>query len=131
MNELNVFSVGWVKALSFTAAKHNIRNLFKNIHCCYERITKGFCSRDIWNMDDYVIRLLRDMFKYFADNCQGYPGDGSAEGESMEAWEKYLNNISYLLNQSLESVNIDSNVRKSAREEAFKYILKRFDNFWD
>lgn len=131
MNELNVFSVGWVKALSFTAAKHNIRNLFKNIHCCYERIAKGFCSRDIWNMDDYVTRLLRDMFKYFADNCQGYPGDDSAEGESMEAWEKYLNNISYLLNQSLESVNSDPNVRKSAREEAFKYILKRFDSFWD
>lgn len=131
MNELNVFSVGWVKALSFTAAKHNIRNLFKNIHCCYERITKGFCSRDIWNMDDYVTRLLRDMFKYFADNCQGYPGDGSAEGKSIEAWEKYLHNISYLLNQSLESVNSDPNVRKSAREEAFKYILKRFDSFWD
>lgn len=131
MNELNVFSVGWVKALSFTSIKYNIKNLFKNIYCCYERITKGFCSRDIWNMDDYVTRLLRDMFEYFADNCQGYPGDNSPEGESIEAWEKYLHNISYLLNQSLESVNSDSNIRKSAREEAFKYILKRFDSFWD
>jgi len=46
---------------------------FKRIKWCWQRITRGYCDCDLWDLDCYVSELIESMLYDFADKTQGYP----------------------------------------------------------
>lgn len=94
MNKLNVLTYGylpwgrpgnWIK---------NIGQFFRNVKYAYQRVTRGFCDWDTWELDHYYSELFYQSLSYLADHHYGYPGVG--EFDTDEKWTKYLKNMAEL-----------------------------------
>lgn len=64
----------------------------------WQRITKGYCDSDTWNLDHYYKQLLIDTLTYFKDNLHGAPveyfnQDSENEEEQVALWRNKLEEI--------------------------------------
>ena len=64
------------------------RHFWKALKCSYERITKGYCSYDVWNLNDWLLSILPEMFDKLRTEGHGYPCYG--EINTIEKWEEHL-----------------------------------------
>lgn len=64
-----------------------LRHIGYALRDCYHRIRYGFCPSDVYDMDDYLAKLLPAMLHQLAEGY-GYPGDD--EFPTHEAWASYL-----------------------------------------
>lgn len=70
-------------------------HLWQNIKCSWQRITKGYCDRDLWNFDKWILETFAEMFDEFARESEGYPG--IEPFETPEKWESWLKDIAVRL----------------------------------
>lgn len=66
----NVFKQGYLGPF---AVWHNISNFFRNIKYAWQRATKGYCDRDVWDLDCYYSKIISATLNDLADNRHGYP----------------------------------------------------------
>ena len=99
MNKLNVFNTQWCPWKYPSNWPRNIRLFFRQFKWAYQRITRGFCDFDVWDMDIYLSQLIADEVKHLADTTHSYPG--TTEFPTYESWKAYLYKISELLHYSL------------------------------
>ena len=64
---------------------HKIRD----IHCAIQRARKGYCYRDLWNIDLWFLDIMPCMIDEFIKMHHGYPCD-----LTNEEWEQTLNKMS-------------------------------------
>lgn len=57
--------------------------LFRCIRWAYQRIKKGYCDQDMWDLGDYYIVLMHNSIKEFADNTNSYPMPLPSENPSF------------------------------------------------
>lgn len=129
----------------------NIKQFFKNIKYAYQRITRGYCDADIWNLSDYISDMLYLTLNKLADTTHGYPGvdifedtkskeDGFIDEEygchGAVRWESYLKDMAehfYNTVESHEDIPINQEISK-AWEEKEKYVkfcgCKPDSNIW-
>lgn len=50
------------------------RLLFKHIKYSWQRITKGYCDKDLWSIDSWFIKIIPDMLQQFKETRKGSPG---------------------------------------------------------
>ena len=50
-----------------------IQLLMDDIKCCTERITKGYCSKDVDNIDIWFLNIIPDMLQSLMDKKMGVP----------------------------------------------------------
>lgn len=60
----------------------NIKQFFRHFRWAWQRITKGFCDYDCFDLDQYYLALLPVTLRHLADNTHGYP-----EGMTYEDWQ--------------------------------------------
>lgn len=84
MSEINVFKYG---RLSWRRPIDSIKLIFRRLKWGYQRIVRGYCDYDIWEMDYFLGTLLSDMCFNFADNASGWP---DSKFETYEDWVEYL-----------------------------------------
>ena len=53
-NKLNLFTYGYYPGTPF----QNIKQFFRNIKFCFQRCIKGYCDKDVWDMDIYLTYLF-------------------------------------------------------------------------
>ena len=112
-NDLSVFEKApyrWYEVFN------RVRWFFRSINCAWERATKGYCYRDLWDLDTFYAKLLEDSIREFNKTRQGYPGD-----MSDEEWGKYLNEIADHFHNCLESNEVYSN----------SYWNEYYHNVWE
>ena len=51
-----------------------IADKWRDLKAGWQRATKGYASRDVWNMCDYFLEIFPAMLRDLAENCQGFPG---------------------------------------------------------
>lgn len=51
----------------------NIKNFIADLKCFYQRGTKGYCFRDLWDIDTWFLTIMPEMLAEFKDKKQGYP----------------------------------------------------------
>ena len=102
MNRLNVFNQNWCPWRYPSNWIKNARLFFRQFKWAYQRITKGYCDADWWDLDSHLTRLMADSIQDLADKGMGYPG--TDEFPTPESWQKYLYRICYLLRYSLEEL---------------------------
>lgn len=96
-NELNLFTYGYYPGTPL----QNIKQFFRNIKFCFQRCIKGYCDKDVWDMDVYLTYLLRDMLNDLSETSHGWPE--SDKFPTYESWANYLKEIAVHFNNSIES----------------------------
>lgn len=85
----------------------NIKHFFRCFKYVYQRATKGFSDWDRWDLDLFYNHLFVNSLREFAEKAMGYPGN--EEFPTMESWQKYLNEMADLFEQSIEGYETPKN----------------------
>ena len=80
----------------------NIEIFFRQFKWAYQRITKGYCDCDWFDLNTYLAQLMADTIDELAEYGIGYPGMG--EFDTPEKWKAYLKKIVLKLRYSLSEL---------------------------
>lgn len=47
--------------------------VLRNIKYSFQRATKGYCDKDLWDIDNWFMNLMPDMLQQFKDTKHGSP----------------------------------------------------------
>lgn len=72
---LNVWKRGWDPWKYPCNWWGNIKHFFRTIKYSWQRVTKGYCDWDTWDLDSYYADLIHNTLLHLRDNTHGYPGD--------------------------------------------------------
>lgn len=89
MNDLNVFNIKWLyrwrNPLNWP---RNIKIIFRSFKMAYQRVTKGYCDWDIYDLDWYYSRLIGHSLKELGDITISHPYN-----IKYEDWKKMLGEL--------------------------------------
>ncbi len=138
MSHLKIFTFPFKTSYYFKHPIIFITDFIRNVRWAYQRITKGYCESDLWNMDWWFLEIFPAMLREFINNADGYPGYDPYD--TPEKWDDKINAIADVL-ESLKEENWykDSIViteeevlkRRKLITDTFKEISYIFDNLWD
>ena len=60
-----------------------------DLRCCRQRITKGYCGKDLWSIRDWFLDVVPDMLEEYKKCRHGSPG---ILGENYQNEEGFLVN---------------------------------------
>lgn len=95
----------------------NIKHFFCCFKYAYQRATKGFSDWDRWDLDVFYNHLFVNSLREYAEKAMGYPGND--EFPTMESWQKYLNDMADLFEQSIEGYETAKNPYEKEFEDTF------------
>lgn len=152
MSNLNVF-----KYYSEIRPIYRLKYLPKKLKFAYQRITKGYCDMDVWNLESFYTLLFYDSLNELAETTHSYPYDfqtpelwsqtlkemaehfynASADHNDIplaiaatEAFDKFRNDE---LNREewLEKEKELSNFRESEKNKGLDMLKQYFFDLWD
>lgn len=104
----------------------------------WQRSTRGWADCDVWNLDEYLARVISGSVMALRDQAHGYPGYEGAG--SMGEWRDVLTRISGPLSvdwrQSVEGESaVDEFERERsaqvAQRDALRLLAEWFPAMWD
>ena len=51
-----------------------VKQFFRDIKYSHQRITKGYCDKDLWDISDWFLKLMPDMLAEYKKTRHGSPG---------------------------------------------------------
>lgn len=109
----------------------------RDIQCAWQRATKGYCYRDLWNIDFWFVNIMPKMLKDFEKITCGFP-----MGMTREEWSDILNEMIETFEKSDEFNKIYDNALFSDilakdeyitmyMEKGLNLFVKYFRDLWD
>ena len=102
MNNLNVFNQLYSPWRYPSNWINNGRLFFRQFKWAYQRVTRGYCDYDVWDLDTHLTEYLAQTIEHLAKTSHSYPGD--EKFPTYEAWENYLMEIVNKLKYSLSEL---------------------------
>lgn len=150
MNKLNVFNLNLFPWRPVNWGK-NIGMILRGFKMAYQRITKGYCDWDLYNLDDYYAKFLSETLKEFAINTHSYPLDCSTGelwtervtklGSNFEMIAQDPDNYNPFVETCLENKEdwrsyvqfneVAHDKRNKLIKESFKELGEIFNDLWD
>lgn len=105
--------------------------VFRDLKCCVQRIKKGFCYRDIWNIDDWFMNVIPDMIEEFRNTTHSFPSrflkdDVSNNKEEIDRasakWKAILSRMAFLFREA----NEETCQKKNPYDEEYSIVLHKF-----
>lgn len=90
-------STGYSKSYCLLHPWVVITHKFKDIRCAWQRATKGYCYRDVWNIDNWFLKTVPQMLDDLIKIHNGHPS-----GMTDEEWVDILNEMSTALKNADE-----------------------------
>lgn len=87
MNKLNTFNnyySPWKYPKNWVS---NIRCFLSSFKYSYQRITKGYCDKDLWDLSSYYLKLLSSTLNEFSNITEGWPDQ---KFSSFEDWQSHI-----------------------------------------
>ena len=81
-------------------AAHKMRD----IHCAWQRAVKGYCYRDVWNIDYWFLRTMPKMIDDLIKVHHGYPGE-MTDKEWVETLKKMSTAFKNANEETTEFIN--------------------------
>lgn len=103
-----------------------IKHFFSDISCAIQRARKGYCYRDLWNIDLWLFELLPNMIKDFKNNMSGYPYNY----ESMKDWQAELDFFISILEQ-YNNNDFSTYTQDELYQIIMKWLKNNLLNLWD
>ena len=102
MNNLNVFNQTYCPWKYPSNWGQNMRLFFRQFKWAYQRVTRGYCEYDVWDLDTHLTEYLAQTIEHLAKTSHSYPGN--EEFPTYEEWENYLMEIVNKLKYSLSEL---------------------------
>ena len=58
-------SVFYLSDYSIRRPISSILQFFSDLKCCLDRIRKGYCEKDLWEIDTWFLNVMPDMLEEF------------------------------------------------------------------
>lgn len=121
-NSLSLFNILFPPCKE--SPKERLKDAGRFFKYSFQRITKGYCDKDVWNMYDFIQTLMPAMLSELKENRHGYPviniEDTSEEAEKR--WDKILSKMISAWRDSGE----DTCSVKNPYEEEYTKALDEF-----
>ena len=116
-----------------------IQLLLNDIKCCMERITKGYCSKDVDNIDIWFLNIIPDMLHSLMDKKKGIPKEIYDIYANMEngieaadnEWKKILEKMISEFREADEEKCSKHNVSEYQDEEEYLLTEKEIAKYRD
>lgn len=92
-----------------------------------QRIRKGWCESDVWNLDLYLESIIIDTLRQLADVSHGYPGND--EFPTFESWQNWLRETADMIDN--EDTLFSIKEAEAKRKEGLKRVFEHIDYLWD
>lgn len=87
-----------------------VPRLVCDIQCCWQRCRKGYCYRDIWDIDLWFLEIMPDMLKDFRKMSQGIPNriyekyskEENGEEKAEREWKAIIKRMEHLFREANE-----------------------------
>lgn len=108
--------------------------VLRNIKYSFQRVTKGYCDKDLWNIDYWFMNLMPDMLQQFKETKHGFPScletteyvgeqEISCNNEYHAEWDRILDNMIFLFRE----MNEETCQRKNSYQKEHDNILQVFE----
>lgn len=124
--------------------RYKIRHTIRWPKYAYQRVTRGFSDRDMWNADRYLARIYADILMWYVHKGMGvsvaYADDWNTPIEIMEErrnvdYYKYADIFRRYAKEGVwdtqEHVDKWGGVLDSEIDEALEWFGKHFQGLWD
>lgn len=91
-----------------------------------QRVTQGFCDRDLWNIGTWFLSLMPVMLQRYKKLCRGCP---ACLEEDPTEWDKILDEMSFLFQEALEETCSRKNPYYDEHMRQFSEFNERFGMF--
>ncbi|PIQ14560.1 MAG: hypothetical protein COW67_13150 [Flavobacteriales bacterium CG18_big_fil_WC_8_21_14_2_50_32_9] len=104
----------------------------REVKYAYQRVVNGYDERILWDIAEYLNRVLIPVLKKFRENKYGYPN-----GLTQKAWDKELDIMIKGFEASQRIKDLNPGTRDSYRndmkiaEKGLSLFAKRYMNLWD
>lgn len=92
-----------------------------------ERVTKGFCQYDLWDLDMYLIGVIITSLREFAANTSSYPADY----EDIDVWREDLRWLADEFETAWQMIQENQTEGWTRLRTAFVSLWYNFGNLWD
>jgi hypothetical protein len=105
-----------------------LRFFFRKIKWCWQRVTRGYCELDLWDLDHYLARLIANSLCTLSQGSYGCPCEFNGD---HEAWKNKLMDIALLFDKVDELDGLWVPERDEIKDKAFSELNKYFYDLWD
>lgn len=105
---------------------------FRDLKFCWQRCRRGYCDKDLWNIDHWFLNMIPDMLTQFKETRHGSPGrlgedyvdeKGILCNDSChDRWTKILEEMIFLFQEA----NEETCQKKNSFEEEHDRICDEF-----
>ena len=117
MNELNVYTYRRPARFYLCHPLRAVRDFFRRLRWARQRAVRGYADTDVWDMDEWFLRVLPPMLRDLADS-DGYPGDPPFDTESK--WTRWLNRMA----DDIESLQEDWGETRNEYEPEHRKLVE-------
>ncbi len=108
----------------------------RDLKCCGQRIRKGYCYKDLWDIGDWFLKLMPDMLQEYKENRSGSPGClgedyTNAEGilcndTCHKEWDKILEQMIFLFREADEATCIKKNPLEDESNRIYEEFREKY-----
>ena len=108
------------------------KDLWHCIKWSYQRVARGFCDWDAWDLDHFYLELIIESLKHFKKCTHTYPGR-EEYGKTSEDWDRYLEaiivDLEFVQRNAPDFLN-ESKVPYKVVEKRLARAMTRLVNVW-
>ena len=112
-----LYRIGWKKAGPFGV----IGQFWRDLRCCWQRVTQGYCERDVWEMDVWMLNMLPDMLEHLQKRHIGHPGVFADAEDGDEQWAQLLGEMARLFRDANEQTCTRKNPHEAEWEKQLEH----------
>ncbi len=111
----------------------------KNVKYSWQRVTKGYCDKDLWNIDFWFMKIMPRMLQQFKETKHGSPsilGENDTDTDGMvkndtchEAWDKILDEMIFLFREMNEETCSRKNIYEEEHDRVHNEFEKKYGMF--
>ena len=115
------------------------RLVLRNIKYSWQRITRGYCDKDLWSIDYWFMNLIPDMLQQFKDTRHGSLGNLGTEytdehgilcnDECHAEWDKILEQMIFLFREMNEETCKKENSYQIEHEKVLHEFEEKYGLF--
>lgn len=124
-----------------------------NFKYYWQRITRGWCNADTWNLDTYLEKVIADTMRFLAKNGCGYPvrafdengnvlysgfaddtGEEICKENEADVWKQVLLDIAEGMDASYKAEYFTDEEETTAKlklDKALGLMKNNWASFWD
>lgn len=111
--------------------KDKVKNVKRFFKYSFQRITKGYCDKDVWEMYPHLQAIIPAMLSELRENHMGYPviNEKDTPEEGDERWNKILDRMAFCFRESCDDTCSRINPYKEEHSEALMKFTKKYGIF--